>query len=185
VSAHRGTLTILPPVDLASHARAALQGAQYHLQQLGLLIDEGLPVTASKRFHFHLRAFFWELVATFDSMLQWVNQARRLGLKERDVCWQSVREAADQADLQSSELEALRVAFDSEWFFEARQYRNFSHRAFQFVQVEREPDGSLTLIWLLPSRDGQPPCYSLRDQLAEYALRMEKLVMTVLPGAAS
>src|SRR5262245_46956187 len=75
---HNSTLTILPPVDLASDAPAALQGAHYHLQQLRRFISDGLPQTAVNPFHFHLRAFFWELVATFDSMLQWVNQAQQL-----------------------------------------------------------------------------------------------------------
>jgi hypothetical protein len=52
-----------------SDAHIALNGARYHLQSLKAEIAAGLVSNNSvARFHWHLRGFFWELVAMRDAL---------------------------------------------------------------------------------------------------------------------
>jgi hypothetical protein len=65
------------------------------------------------RFHAHLRAFFWELVAAFEEMRLWMQETH--GRK-------------------SEPLAELDKTLDAEWYVEARIYRNFAHRCFLVSQ---------------------------------------------------
>jgi putative hemolysin len=88
-----------------------LEGARYHqnqlLQALGRAgmstlwnvasVDEATRSRLQRdvnEFHWHLRAFFWELVAEFDMLLVVVNHSEALGIAEEKVSWDEVARQA-------------------------------------------------------------------------------------------
>jgi hypothetical protein len=136
------------------------------------------------QFFWHIRGFFWELVASFDTILQWVNQKYELGEKEDKVRWDNI----NTGNCKSKELQAewekkheiLEDAWQSEWYYEVNKYRNFSHRAFLYVQTEFDyhygkSGPTLEKIWLLPAREGQPEYADLITQLSNYMVKMNNL----------
>jgi hypothetical protein len=57
-------LRSMPQRDPREDARAAFSGALYHLEQVKAQVAANLPNQKSVNvMHWHLRAFFWELVA--------------------------------------------------------------------------------------------------------------------------
>ena len=92
-------------------ARLALIGASYHLHQLEAQFSSGLSDDEQVMlFHWHLRGFFWEVVAVRDSM--------RHEPKTNSAIWA-----------------ALRALEGAQWFQEVNKYRNFAHESFHVVEV--------------------------------------------------
>ena len=199
MSKHKACLHILPPMELQKNAWSALWGARHHFEKARELVRS--PGVATRwqeersldtptrsrlqdelnRFHWQLRAFFWELVATFDTVLHWVNQKLGLSIHERDVRWEKVKDEAKKQNKRSKELGALKTAYDSEWFFEVGQYRNFAHRAFLFVQGEYDTENKLILLWFLPARVGQRNNYDALARMSDYLDQMRKVLETIFP----
>ena len=93
----------------------AIRGASYHLNQLNktmkrvtVLPDRrGLKLDHVELFHWHLRAFFWELVAI------------------RDI----LRRPRNPIPTLSQTLET------QPWFIEVNTYRNFTHESLHVVEI--------------------------------------------------
>jgi hypothetical protein len=119
----RGTDDILVPAwgqGVENDARAALDGARYHLDQIRTLWDAGFPDSLTNPFHFHLRCFFWELYAARDCLEDGGRNTPRL-------------------------CEAARALWDAQWFKEVAAYRNFAHRSFHVVEVVAPTSGGRPL----------------------------------------
>lgn len=200
---------ILPVFDLASHAYAAVAGARYHYQRMQQLVrcpgwqtiwqnDTALDVESKNRrqgdvnaFMWELRAFFWELHAGFEMLLQWANQRYELGIDEDKVDWKGVTGKATKANKDQSEWTSkfaiLRVAYDSGWHYDIRQYRNFvAHRAFHFVQGEYDghygkSEPTFKRVWLVPTREGQDPGPDILAAIPVYIDKMQALLNDILP----
>ena len=191
---------IFPSMDLSDHTYFAFNGAVYHLSRVKALLNSpGMQTlwtedtTLDERaraerqseinlFHHHLRAFLWELVATFDTILQWANQRYELGVPEKDVKWSKIQKKAkyankDQADW-DKKYSLLQRAWNGDWYFEVRGYRNFAHRAFLNVQaaIVKESDGDrLEIAHLFPIREGQHEFVPIQEQLSIYLENMRRL----------
>ena len=161
--------------DLKGSAWLALRGADYHLFQIKRLIatpafqthweaDASLDsklreqyVEHQRVFDYHLRASFWELTAAFDTALQWINLEFGFGLPEKSVSWDAIRETAATKHEAAwpRARNVLAGIWESSWYFEIRQYRNFAHRSHNFWSRDVGP-GGLGGIALLPARKDQP-----------------------------
>ncbi len=65
------------------------------------------------------------MVATFDTMLQCVNQKYEPGLSAEEVKWKNIpRRAGKNQPEWYKKYALLKSAYESEWFFEVRAYRN-------------------------------------------------------------
>lgn len=193
---------IHPVIELDSLAKCCLLGAQYHLEkiielhnQFGMqtLNDSDFPIDKQKQesaqikinqFHWHIRAFFWELVASFDTILQWVNQEYELSLHEKDVNWCKIKKRNSKNNLFQvdwlKKRSILKKEWHSDWFYEMRLYRNFAHRSFQFIQSEFDSDygktpPTLKKTWLSPAREGQSDYVDIISHLTDYLERMRGL----------
>jgi len=189
-------------MELDELAHAAFMGANYHLEKIKKLInspgmqtilDKNIDEPTKKKlqndvylFHWHLRAFFWEMVATFDTILHWVNQKYKLGLKEGEVKWVNIHNMVNKFNINQSEWKnkytLLENAWNSEWYYEVRKYRNFAHRAFLFVQGEYFEEVNYdnskfkqNTTWLLPVRKDQENCFDIIEQLSHYLEEMRQL----------
>ena len=178
--------------ELDKYASLAFGGARFHLKKIKERVnspavqtiwsnDKNLDETARRKlqadiniFHWHLRAYFWELIAAFDTMLQWANQRYKFGLSEVEVRWKKIPKQARKYQAEWDQKYALlEETWNSSWFYEVRMYRNFAHRAFQFVQSDIGDE--LNIICLLPMRVGQQQCQDLREQLSYYLKQMGQL----------
>jgi len=192
-------LRTVPAMALDKLAHSAFIGAVYHLARIRDFVaspclqttwseDTDLDETTKRKcqtdlnqFHWHTRAFFWELVASFDTMLQWANRRYGLGVCEHQVKWKRIprKSSKDQAEW-DVKYALLESAWNSEWFYETRMYRNFSHRGFLLVQGEYDDHlgkskPTLRLIWLIPAREGQQEYVDLLQQLSQYLEHMRQL----------
>lgn len=179
----------LPILDGRTLAASALTGATYHLHQItGLLNSAGelaeawtgeehptfLSQSQINQVHWHLRSFFWELVGAFDLALQWANDRFQLGLEEHNVMWRLIPGDAgiDQHEWDRVHSCLINV-WDSEWYFEVRTFRNFSHRSF-LTTTALIPKRGKPQLMLEPAREGQ--CYEdIRDHLPKYLDAMRQL----------
>lgn len=165
----RSQLTVYPSVDLVAHARAALGGAQYHLTQIQKTVRRwqktpGADKENGNAFHWHLRAFFWELFAAMETT--------KLALKRID--------SHSQIPVKPK-LGELEQAEQSEWWKEVEEWRNFAHRAFLFVQgLFNGDDGKLESLFL-PPLTASGPQHMVPDRLKYYMDEMQKLQNQVLP----
>ena len=193
---------IVPAMPLDTLAHSAFIGAAYHLGRIKKLAsspcmqtmwkdDDSLENATKKRlqadvdqFHWHVRAFFWELVASFDTMLQWVNQRFELSVPEDKVRWSTIHEKAAEARKDQAEWNKkhalLESAWDSAWYYEIRQYRNFAHRAFIFVNAEYNGNygknkPTLKKVWLTPAREGQQEYVDIVLHLLNYLEEISQL----------
>lgn len=175
---HKAALKVVPAQDVRGMMCMGLEGARYHFYQIQAalkspgvatgwtaksVIDEQERVQLQRdinRFHWHLRAFFWELVAEMDLL--------RVVVKKSPM--------SDRTKL----MEDLRRAYDAAWFAEVRTYRNFAHQSLLFVQCSYKgpPPGELEFAYLLPAIEGQSPTYDLLAQLSGYLEKMERLLKT-------
>jgi len=100
----------MPGRTAKDDAFLALRGASYHLYQLREQFNLGLLTNDQHcLFHWHLRGFFWELVAVRDSLNK--------GTKDATI---------------KTAVDALNAA---PWFQEISAYRSFAHQSFHVVQV--------------------------------------------------
>jgi hypothetical protein len=193
---------IVPAIKLDNAASFAFNGAKYHFEKVkenfnGPAIQTGWEWTdqckdqATKQklqdqiyqFYWHLRAFFWEMVGTFETILQWANQRYELGVPEDKVLWSRIPKLAskDQSEW-DKKYALLKSAWESDWYFEVRMYRNFAHRGFLFAHGEyrinqrsdRE-ESALNIMSLLPVREGQQNCTDIIQQLSGYLEEMRRL----------
>lgn len=193
---------VVPAMALDGLAQSAFIGAAYHLERIKELVnspclqtmwrdDAGIDEATKKslqadvnRFHWHIRAFFWELVASFDTMLQWVNQRYELGVPEDKVKWSTIHDKAGKAKTNQTEWDKKHALLESSWnctwHYEVRQYRNFAHRAFVFVSLEYDfyygkAKPTLKMIWLTPAREGQLEYIHIVTHLSSYLEEMRQL----------
>ena len=140
-------LYAMPGRTAKDDARLALKGASYHLYQVkeqfaaGLLNDDQIML-----FHWHLRAFFWELVATRDSL-------------RRDP------------RARSSLLGELKALEDATWFKEVKEYRDFAHQSFQIVEVAKQRPTNRAVAMQMQLRPGDA-----LSHLNEYWSEMDKVL---------
>jgi hypothetical protein len=158
-------LEVYPSVDLVAHARAALAGARYHLDRVQEQVSTWRRTPNSYQansniLHWHLRAFFWELTATMETT------------------WGALKCSKTKMTSQCAELERAK---DEAWWNEVDEWRNFSHRAFLFVQGEYlPPDDTLSFLFLPPLiRSG--PQHMVPDRMEFYLAEMRSLQERVLP----
>jgi len=177
---------IWPCIGLQDNALSALAGAQYHLDKVKELVasravqtlwqkDKSLDEQARRglqrelnQFHWHLRAFLWELVAARDTALQWVNQAYGLGIEEAKVTWPVVKSEAQKQCKWCEQLDKLEKGVESDQYFEIREYRNFAHRAFLLVYADYDENNNLSCLCLVPVREGQQQNFDLIAHLTNY-----------------
>jgi hypothetical protein len=132
--------------DVAEATRYALSAANYHFRGLrhhlkalndaqlaGGEFDARARDNFNKFYHY-LRAFFWELCASFDTLLQEINRRLELSISEREVGWNTVSQALSVKPEYKKFLSKLSRGFNSEWFTEVREYRNFAHRGTIIVE---------------------------------------------------
>jgi len=163
----RSRLSVCPSVDLVTHARAALAGARYHLARIQREISTMRRTPGSHNanvntLHWHLRAFFWELVATMETTTWVVSPDRRFPTRSPE----------------GSELEQAK---ESGWWQEVEELRNLAHRAFLFLQAEVHADGRLIHL-VLPSLPHSAQ-HAVPDRLEYYVGKMTNLQRRVLPGS--
>lgn len=135
-------------------AKLAWAGALYHYQAIEDVLKESLPDDgAVRRFHWHLRGFFWELLSVRDSLAA--------GKKDDPKLEKIVEDLNDE-----------------QWFKEVSLYRNFAHQSFHVVEAWREnkPDGKLHFVTFQKTGplDGGPPDGKLR--LERYLVAMQTVV---------
>ena len=202
---HHQWYRILDTMDLAENVRVAFSNSVYHLgrveellksrgMQTADLADPSLDEPTRRQlqadvnlFHVYLRGFLWELVATFDTLLQWANERYELGISEDAVKWTVVKKKTNavkhQAEWNKNYL-LLESAWESDWYFEARSYRNFAHRGFGIVMTATRAtsDGAvLALAFLLPVRQGQKEFVAIAAQLRSYLESMAELCRAISP----
>lgn len=180
--------------------RVSLDGASYHfdclneymsrpgMQQAWDQFREANPQLQDdiNKFYWHLRGFFWELIATFDTLLQWANYSYKLISNEKDVTWKNIKQNANKnrTDQWKQTYESLNDIHESEWFFEVNAYRNFSHRN-HLSSLSAHNEARMLHLSLLPVREGQNQYIPIDVQLNNYGLKMTELVNLILPASAA
>jgi hypothetical protein len=172
-------------------AFVAFKGATYHLsfikhilnnaeKQIGVDSSESPESFISQKelteLLWHLRSFFWELTGSFDLMLQWVNDRFALGIREDQLLWRNIPELAGKdQNIWNRVHQSLEDAWNSEWLFEIRMYRNYAHRSFfQIISVINREKGEAQ-VFLPLAREGQHCCVDIREHLKKYLEEMLKL----------
>lgn len=126
--------------DLVEATRYALSAAYYHCSEIRSYRDQLLEDDAwadgaftdkgregfNKLYH-NVRAFFWELIAAFDTLLQEINRRLKLGLDEREVDWTTISLALSTKRELRRFRRQLNVGYNSPWFADVREWRNFAH----------------------------------------------------------
>jgi hypothetical protein len=196
----RPLFQVCPVMDLREHTVVALEGAAYHLDRIRRLLasqalqtnwrnDPNLEVARQRalnaqqsHFCWHLRAFFWELVATFDTMLQWANRSFDLGLLESQVRWSDIqnRSSPTRPTEWATTRQDLQTLYESELFWEITQYRNFAHRAFTLVHSGLPVEGrGVAFTFLEPVRQGQRDVQLIESHLTSYLNHM-RVSLTII-----
>ncbi len=134
--------------NLEATTRHALAAAVYHWREMRKFVDRmkeddawgeaGITTKGQghyNRFSYSLRAFFWELTSAFDTLLQHINRKYELGLDQRDVLWDTVSKELSQRKEHKKLLRRLAKGYNSTWFTEVREYRNFAHRGTVFTEI--------------------------------------------------
>jgi len=191
---------LFPAMKLDVLCLIAYKGAEYHLSMVKKLYelpciqmmwknDDSLDPETKKQlrtnvnmFHWHIRAFFWELTAVFDTILNWANQRYSFGLEERNVTWGNVCDASASNHPQEWDKTqiVLKSAYNSKWFYEVRKYRNFAHRGFLYINSIYDghfdiSEPTLAMVSLTPVREGQRECQEMTEQLSGYLEGMRGL----------
>ncbi len=193
---HKG-LKRLPVIDGWTLINSAITGASYHQYQIKSLLDsfeQRIPISKddwprlsnneTNLLHWHLRDFFWELVGAYDLLLQWSNERFALGHQEDKIFWNKIRNtdhAEVDKELWNKVKSCLQQAMNSEWYFEIKTYRNFSHRSFLNITVLTPKNGT-PQIFLEPAREGQNyediriSLHNYLDKFKSFADCMQKIV---------
>lgn len=181
----------------ATLARFALKGAEVNLSAITKLLTRD-PETPRKEYESPLdnprvvdellwrtRAFFWELVGAFDMFLQWANDHFQLGLSEGDVKWSKMPNTSpvDQGEW-SKMRAALENAYNSEWYFEIRTYRNYAHRSVLHVQALVPKTSGEAQVFLPHARRDQPYYEHLPIQMRGYLEHMRLLARELFTSVA-
>lgn len=174
-------------------ALSSLNGASYHLAKITQILDQAeavwsrdpdrqnrqlLTPKAVNEILWHLRSFFWELVGAFDLMLQWSNEHFQLELSEANVEWRTVQDATSSSEHPSwiKVRQTLRDAWRSDWYFDVRTYRNFSHRSFLTLTTLTPTDPSQRIIVAMEAaRENAPMCADIRNELPQFVEAMRAL----------
>lgn len=136
-----------------------LDGIRYHFDRMRSVPVEGEepPRRIQQDFnklHHNLRAFFWELCSAFDTLLQEINRRLALGIPVAEVYWHKVSLELSERGEYKKFLKKLEKEFNSPWFVEVREYRNFAHRGTLLVTAfgvdyEFRPDEGVHLVGLM------------------------------------
>lgn len=195
--------------NLRFDVMAAIRGAAYHLSLVSAAMSNELMRSSldlekqandeakakvqeiTNMMHWHIRAFFWELAAAFDTLLQWVNVRYELRIPENQVRPLDIgtRKARKDKEVWKQKLLVIEQAWLSEWCFEVLEYRNSAHRSFNWFTFEHQvfnyktPEelSRLRRAWLRPAREGQAPSATdLLPTFERYLKEMTKLVTGVI-----
>jgi hypothetical protein len=133
-------------------ALAALAGAQYHLSHMRELAEvRGLKTQGQvNRYHWHLRAFFWELYAVSDVLY---GERKRLPILRR-VYSRLLKEA---------------------WFEEIKAFRDHAHYSSHMLELVRAPAGG-KLVTVALTHPDKHRRRVLRASFPHYLTRMAAVV---------
>lgn len=113
--------------------RLKLEGAEHFCRQVlgaaSMPNDLGLPLLAHRQLKWYLDAFFFELMAAFDTLLQELNVVylREAALDLARVRWGNELKKELPAEL----VKLVNDGYQSEWFDKIRRYRNTAtHHAY-------------------------------------------------------
>jgi hypothetical protein len=176
----------LPLQNGATLARFAIRGAEVHLSAITKLLQHNDPEDDQANYTspvnnpaivdallWRTRAFFWELVGTFDMFLQWANEQFRLGLTEGEVRWDKMPSTSSADNDGWIKMRAvLNTAYNSDWYFEVRTYRNYAHRSIIHVTALVPKNSGVTQVFLPYARVGQSQYEDLRVQLKSFLDQM-------------
>jgi hypothetical protein len=146
-------LTTAMKENLRFDVMAAIRGAAYHFSFVSAAMNNELmrsSLDLEKRandetkakvqeitnmMHWHIRGFFWELAAAFDTLLQWVNIRYELQIPEKQVRALDIgtRKAKKDKEVWKEKLVVIEKAWLSEWCFEVMEYRHSAHRSFSWM----------------------------------------------------
>jgi hypothetical protein len=158
-----------PGVDAHHLARVSISGAEGALARITEILARRDGEPDVNALQWQLRSFFWELCGAWDLFQQWVNTAFQLGYAEEKVAMTVIRQATSDVAGWDEAKAILATAFDSDWHFEVRAYRNSAHRSyFRMMEIHLQQKG---VKWLnLPAaRLGQSNHFEgMVPQLAEY-----------------
>jgi hypothetical protein len=79
----------------------------------------------------------------------------------------------------------IQVAWDSEWLFEVRAYRNFGHRSLITITGVIPKDGRPPLIALPKAREGQQYVPTVPEALRVYARELRSLGASVFGASGT
>jgi hypothetical protein len=148
----------MPRQKARDDAFLALQGASYHMYQMNEQFGHGLVTDEQQKlFHWHLRAFFWELIAVRDSLN---------------------REAPNDPVIDA----AIKSLNAEQWFQEVTAYRNFAHQSFHVVEYVVPVKTGKAIAYQLQGT-GPNHKYSADGpgQIRRYWDEMEKFLTGVFP----
>ena len=186
----------LPLQSGATLARFAIRGAEVHLTAITELLNHNDPEDAQVHYAspvnnaavvdallWRTRAFFWELVGAFDMFLQWANEQFRLGRAEGEVRWGKMPSTSSADNDGWIKMRAvLETAYNSDWYFEVRNYRNYAHRSIIHVTALVPKNSDPTQVFLPHARVGQSHYEDLRVQLKSYLDQMFLLGQQLFAG---
>lgn len=182
-----GELARLPTQSGSSMARFAIKGAEVHLRAIQrLLKHDPMQIDSAAEYASPLndpavmeqlvwrtRAFFWELVGSFDMFLQWANDHFALGVAEGRVAWNTMPIASSRNHAEWTAMrKLLEDGYNSEWYFEVRMYRNFAHRSILAMTSMIPKVPGETQVYLPHARKGQANYDDIRIQLSGYIDQM-------------
>ncbi|MGD0014437.1 MAG: hypothetical protein ABSD56_08450 [Bryobacteraceae bacterium] len=148
----------MPECSAKDDSWLALRGAFYHLWQVTHQFKKGLASNDKvELFHWHLRSFFWEMVAVRDSLKRAARTDRRIE-------------------------EALHNLDDQQWFQEVSAYRNFAHESFHVVEAAVSARTGRAVVFQLQCAI-QSQTY-MADGLAllrDYWKKMERFLKALFP----
>lgn len=176
----------LPAQSGATLARFAIRGAEVHFTAITELLNHIEPEVVQLHkaspmnnaavvdaLLWRTRAFFWELVGAFDMFLQWANEQFQLGLAEGEVRWDKMPSISSADNDGWIKMRAvLETAYNSDWYFEVRTYRNYAHRSIIHVTALVPINSGAPQVFLPHARVGQVHYDDLRIQLKSYLDQM-------------
>ncbi len=103
--------------------RLKLDGADHFCRQVlgatSIPSDRGLPQLADRQKRWYLDAFFFELIAAYDTLLQELNIIYGKGLEPNKVNWGNIKDS-----LPSTLRSVMEEKWKADWFQKVRWYRN-------------------------------------------------------------
>lgn len=147
-------------------AFVAFEAARAHLEGIRAIANSN-DESRSAELHLRVRAFFWEMVATWELFHNWANEHFKFGLGGRKLNPANVQKRLASDPRCTAVYDVLRSTYESSWLWEVLQYRNYAHRSYLDMQgLEYQTSGSFQT-FLIPCRDGQS-YVPLVEHLASY-----------------